>query len=614
MTSLPEGTLAPTPDEPLLDVFLVFCRDCGSQDRNLVDDKSFCARCNSSRTVDSPSKVLSWFDEAQERDAFDHRFEPAHELPAAASEMDPQLEEPDEVDYHHASYNSSCTTTSQFSHRLQVLHRHARGSQRFVGWDGSPREMQLYDSHCFLTAAHHFGDHTEPTSSTTTPSSNAKSPDELLAKNLLEQRDFRHITCHQLLDFLDLKSSNRQCLQNEPQGQAIVLGLYSHGNFHGRTKATKRHRWLCRYINEYLRFHGLYGCTTSLSISKNAPASPHKDSHNLKGTVNWQITLGSYSGGRTWVQTSQADRQTVDREYFGKRYPGYLCDTRNNLVAFSPDKIHATEKFTGTRWSIVAYTSRSLPETTASEKSRLCRLGFNPRPTRTAYPTTATSEASDSDTPGPLIAGVPQPGWTQLSVLEAHPSYEEGSSLGTKENEFMLGMEYSSEDGNDGTFESGRAARQARKKELPWKAMTEEEIPQFREALQAEWAEWTKWSSCKPVWLDPRKISSHLILRSRVCYRWKPKTGGGFKPKARIVVAGFRDPHLPLLTRDAPVLSRAGFVSILQWTTTYCVRLWNGDCRSAFLQGKAGSIWLRPPVFGRGWSGPSFGADSNQCK
>ena len=52
------------------------------------------------------------------------------------------------------------------------------------------------------------------------------------------------------------------------------------------------------------------------------------------------------------------------------------------------------------------------------------------------------------------------------------------------------------------------------------------------------------------------------ILSARCCYRWKP-TADGFKCKCRVVVAGFRDPHLALLARDSPVLTRAGFHLIL---------------------------------------------------
>eukprot|EP00434_Breviolum_minutum_P045617 symbB.v1.2.040940.t1/scaffold7672.1/size10676/1 len=118
---------------------------------------------------------------------------------------------------------------------------------------------------------------------------------------------------------------------------------------------------------------------------------------------------------------------------------------------------------------------------------------------------------------------------------------------------------------------------------------------------------------CELVWLQRHgrddihkavvgsKVSKDLILPSRVCYRWKPTPNtGGYKAKARIVIQGFRDPHLPLLTRDAPVLSRNGMMTILQWSASYGTKLYNADAKSAFLQGlpddeRPAKIYMRPP-------------------
>lgn len=115
-------------------------------------------------------------------------------------------------------------------------------------------------------------------------------------------------------------------------------------------------------------------------------------------------------------------------------------------------------------------------------------------------------------------------------------------------------------------------------------AIPQEDVPSFVEAIKKEWDERCKWSSCKAVYNS--KVSKELILPSRVCYRWKPTPNtGGYKAKARIVIQGFRDPHLPLLTRGAPVLSRNGMMVILQWSASHWTTLWNADAKSAFLQG-----------------------------
>ena len=104
--------------------------------------------------------------------------------------------------------------------------------------------------------------------------------------------------------------------------------------------------------------------------------------------------------------------------------------------------------------------------------------------------------------------------------------------------------------------------------------------------VKKEWSEWERWASCKPVWVQSGEVAPHLVLKSRVCYRWKP-IPEGVKAKARIVVAGFRDPHLTVLTRDAPVLVKTSFHLILQWAACHTATLHNGDCILAFLQGEA---------------------------
>ena len=154
-------------------------------------------------------------------------------------------------------------------------------------------------------------------------------------------------------------------------------------------------------------------------------------------------------------------------------------------------------------------------------------------------------------------------------------------------------------DSSDEDDDVPRTQRQAMKRELPWRTIPEADVPAFVTAIQNEWNEWCKWSSCKAV--VGSKVSKDLILPSRVCYRWKPTPNtGGYKAKARIVIQGFRDPHLPLLTRDAPVLSRNGMVTILQWSASYGSKLYNADAKSAFLQGlpddeRPTKIYMRPP-------------------
>ena len=66
------------------------------------------------------------------------------------------------------------------------------------------------------------------------------------------------------------------------------------------------------------------------------------------------------------------------------------------------------------------------------------------------------------------------------------------------------------------------------------------------------------------------------------------------------MVLGFADPHLPLLSRDAPVLAKSSLILVVQWAALFKVSLFNADCKSAFLQGEPDDerptcIYMRPP-------------------
>ena len=170
-------------------------------------------------------------------------------------------------------------------------------------------------------------------------------------------------------------------------------------------------------------------------------------------------------------------------------------------------------------------------------------------------------------------------------------------------HEVITGPDSSSDDEELQADESGgRAAKQAMKREVPWRAIAKKDVPAFIKAMQDEWSEWTKWSSCVAIWPKKGEIDEHLILKSRVCYRWKPKDGGAsFKAKARVVVLGFQDPRLPLLSRDSPVLAKTSLHLIIQWAACYQVSLANADCKSAFLQGepddeRPACIYIRHPM------------------
>lgn len=128
----------------------------------------------------------------------------------------------------------------------------------------------------------------------------------------------------------------------------------------------------------------------------------------------------------------------------------------------------------------------------------------------------------------------------------------------------------SEEEGYDGSPLLTRAEKKALKREIPWRHIDAEDAQQFIDSVIKEWSEWIRYSSCRKMTLaESRMIAKKLIIPARTCFKWKILADGySKKAKARIVVQGFRDPHLPLLARDAPVLARLSLMAIIQWQST----------------------------------------------
>ena len=185
---------------------------------------------------------------------------------------------------------------------------------------------------------------------------------EEAASAAIEAYDFRPATCLKLL-----RRGKRSVVNN---GHAYSFGAYAHGKFKGVTESSNRHPMLISYLNEYLRARGATGGWSTIQVSKDLETPPHKDCNNLKNSVNQLTTLGRHEGGQLWVKDPNGDRL-----FNGEN--GRVLACRNKIASFSPDQVHATLPSEGERWSISAFTSRSVPMLSELEKNKLKELGFD---------------------------------------------------------------------------------------------------------------------------------------------------------------------------------------------------------------------------------------------
>eukprot|EP00439_Symbiodinium_sp_Y106_P012966 s3447_g1.t3 len=165
---------------------------------------------------------------------------------------------------------------------------------------------------------------------------------------------------------------------DDGSGLILVLGAYSHGNFCGVSKATGRHSKLVLFINNVLRRCLPTGSTwSSLMVSFNRPALPHRDVHNAKGSQNHLVCLGDYVNGGLWLAGAPNEQQPVVRRWvYGQLVKGYVVPTKDRVVTFDPHIWHSSQKWTGWRVAISAYTTRMAYNLVQQDRAELDRLQF----------------------------------------------------------------------------------------------------------------------------------------------------------------------------------------------------------------------------------------------
>ena len=205
---------------------------------------------------------------------------------------------------------------------------------------------------------------------------------EHMAREARLHEDYSMDTCQSLLMEL-AQGLNRPRVQhgrwptNHPT--YVVLGGYSHGAFSGVTNLTDKLSELSKYINGYLLHHNPKARWSSVMITFNGRALPHRDHHNMKQTSNLLHGLGNFSGGGLWVQSTTSDSlDPVVRRRLpdGSLARGTIQEINRKFVSFLPEVYHATQSWTGYRIAVSAYTTRLLFQMNPEAQQRLRQLQF----------------------------------------------------------------------------------------------------------------------------------------------------------------------------------------------------------------------------------------------
>ncbi|CAE7948536.1 RE1 [Symbiodinium sp. KB8] len=212
-------------------------------------------------------------------------------------------------------------------------------------------------------------------------------PGEVAALRALTEQDFSFERIFEILNLYDFTTctSRRAAVHLQDGGDRVALGYYAYGNFKGICKSTVRWGNLVRYVNAFLAEHSGGGTDQgrptywgAVTLLRNCPATVHTDKNNLKGSPNFVVSFGNGPSGGLWVESPGGG--TWRRDQSGQEVEGIVLDTDRQVWEFDPRARHASEAGASGRWTIVAYTPRTFPDSNKTEKKILRDLGF-PLPT-----------------------------------------------------------------------------------------------------------------------------------------------------------------------------------------------------------------------------------------
>ena len=122
-----------------------------------------------------------------------------------------------------------------------------------------------------------------------------------------------------------------------------ALGLYAFGGNAPNVSKASSMKEACIAVNRFLRHRFPHGTWTSIAVLLNPRIGLHRDMQNMVGKLNHAITLGTFNGGRVWIEDEE----------------GTSIETTTNHM-----------------WALAAYTPQSFERCSDEVRSKLKELEF----------------------------------------------------------------------------------------------------------------------------------------------------------------------------------------------------------------------------------------------
>ena len=150
----------------------------------------------------------------------------------------------------------------------------------------------------------------------------------------------------------------------------FTTGAYAHGPLMGTTIHSRQFPWVTRALAGVIRTWDSELSFTSVTLSLNVKASPHKDKFNAVRSKNLLLPASTFSGGEVFVEHEEGRHQLQPNGA-----PGHILSA-NEALSFSPRRTHATLPWSGTRLVLIAYHIGMINQLDHAVKDALHEMGF----------------------------------------------------------------------------------------------------------------------------------------------------------------------------------------------------------------------------------------------
>ena len=97
----------------------------------------------------------------------------------------------------------------------------------------------------------------------------------------------------------------------------------------------------CIAVNRFMQHRFPHGTWTSIAVLLNPRIGLHRDMQNMVGKLNHAITLGTFNGGRVWVEDEEGTSiETITKNGKVRELKGTWIDIHDKPMSFNARRFH----------------------------------------------------------------------------------------------------------------------------------------------------------------------------------------------------------------------------------------------------------------------------------